>query len=282
MVQRFLLGVRTLLRGFGFWRRQPGVMLLGLVPAAIVWVVVLAALVALGVSLPTITVWATPFASGWVEPWASLTRTAVGAVILGGAIVLAAVTFTGLTLFVGDPFYERIWLAVERELGGEPTGDGIGFWRSAGDAVSFIALGVLVSIGVALSGLVPLIGGVLAPVLGVVLSGRLLAWELTGRAFESRGISAADRRALLRSHRVRLLGFGVATQLCFMVPLGAVITMPAAVAGATMLARTVLDDVAAREAARDAARPVVSPSPNAARGPGPAAGPDAASASPEG
>ncbi|MET4157151.1 EI24 domain-containing protein [Agromyces sp. PvR057] len=248
MVQRFLLGVRMLLRGFGFWRRQPGAMLLGLVPAAIVWVVVLAGLVALGVSLPGITVWATPFAADWVEPWATLTRTAIGALLLGGATVLAAVTFTGLTLMVGDPFYERIWLAVEQDLGGEPTGDGIGFWRSAGDAVSFIALGVLVSLGVGLSGLIPLIGGVLAPVLGVVLSGRLLAWELTGRAFEARGIEAAERAALLRGHRVRLLGFGIATQLCFMVPLGAIFTMPAAVAGATMLARTVLDDVAARAA----------------------------------
>ncbi|GAA1503787.1 CysZ protein [Agromyces terreus] len=248
MIQRFLLGVRTLLRGFGFWRRQPGTMMLGLVPAAIVWVVVLTALVALGFSLPGITVWATPFAAGWVEPWATIVRTAVGAVVLGGAIVLAAVTFTGLTLMVGDPFYERIWRAVEADLGGEPTGEGIGFWRSAGDAAGFIALGMLVSIGVALSGLLPIVGGVLAPVLGVVLSGRLLAWELTGRAFESRGIGADERSALLRGHRSRLLGFGIATQLCFMVPLGAIFTMPAAVAGATMLARGVLDDVAARPA----------------------------------
>ena len=73
MLQRFFLGVRMLLRGFGFWRRQPGAMLLGLVPAAIVWVVVLAALVALGVSLPSITVLVTPFAADWVEPWASIT-----------------------------------------------------------------------------------------------------------------------------------------------------------------------------------------------------------------
>ncbi|GAA1822955.1 EI24 domain-containing protein [Agromyces salentinus] len=254
MVRRFFLGVRMLLRGFGFWRRQPGAMLLGLVPAAIVWVVVLAGLVALGVSLPGLTVWATPFAAEWVEPWTTVVRTAVVAIVLGGAIVLAAVTFTGLTLLVGDPFYERIWRAVEADLGGEPTGDGLGFWRSARDAVGFIGLGILVSLGVGLSGFIPVIGGVLAPVLGVVLSGRLLAWELTGRAFESRGISSHDRAALLRGHRVRLLGFGIATQLCFMVPLGAIFTMPAAVAGATMLARTVLDDVAAR-AARSTAPP---------------------------
>jgi CysZ protein len=34
-----------------------------------------------------------------------------------------------------------------------------------------------------------------------------------------------------------VLGFGVATQLWFLVPLGGVLVMPAAVAGATILAR---------------------------------------------
>lgn len=254
MMRQFVVGVRALLRGFGFWRREPGVMLLGLVPAVIVWVVVVSGLVALGLNLPGLTEWATPFAATWVEPWATVLRTTLGAVVLGGAIVLAAVAFTGLTLMVGDPFYERIWRAVERDAGGEQPGNGLGFWRSAADAAGFIGLGILISIGVAFSGLVPLIGGLLAPVLGVLLAGRLLAWELTGRAFESRGIAASERSALLRGHRARLLGFGVATQLCFMVPLGAIFTMPAAVAGATMLARTVLDEVAA-DGRRDAPKP---------------------------
>ena len=88
-----------------------------------------------------------------------------------------------------------------------------------------------------------------APVLGILLSGRLLATELSSRAFEARGIPSTDRRMLLRGHRAKLLGFGVATQLCFMVPLGAVLTMPAAVAGSTILARSVLDAAAAARAA---------------------------------
>jgi CysZ protein len=89
---------------------------------------------------------------------------------------------------------------------------------------------------------------VAAPVLGILLSGRLLAMELSSRAFEARGIPASHRRMLLRGHRSKLLGFGVATQLCFMVPLGAVLTMPAAVAGSTILARSVLDAAAGRSA----------------------------------
>ena len=37
------------------------------------------------------------------------------------------------------------------------------------------------------------------------------------------------------------ISFGIATQLCFLVPLGAVVAMPAAVAGSTLLARSLLD-----------------------------------------
>lgn len=241
MLRRFLSGAALLLRGFGFWRRRPGVMALGLIPAAIVFAVVLAALVALGIQLPAIVEWATPFAERWDAFWSTSLRIAIAAVTFAGAVLLAAVTFTALTLAVGDPFYERIWRAVELDLGGEVPDRGAGFWRAAIDAAALIALGVASTLVVGLIGLVPLIGSVAAPVLGVALSGWLLARELTARAFEARGIAAADRKAVLRGHRARMLGFGVATQLCFMVPLGAVIAMPAAVAGSTMLARAALD-----------------------------------------
>ena len=43
--------------------------------------------------------------------------------------------------------------------------------------------------------------------------------------------------ALLRPHRSRVLGFGMATQAFFLIPLGAIVVMPAAVVGATMLGR---------------------------------------------
>jgi CysZ protein len=241
-VGRFFSGVGMLLRGFGFWSKRPGAMFLGLVPAAIVFILVLGALVALGFSMPGLTDWLTPFADEWDDPWPTLVRSAIGAIIFAAAIVLAAVTFTAVTLAVGDPFYERIWRAVEVELGGAVPEHGTGFWRSVRDSIVLIAAGLITAIGVALTGFVPVIGAVLAPVLGVTLSGRLLALELSSRPFEARGIARSGRRALLRGHRAELLGFGIATQLCFMIPLGAIVTMPAAVAGSTLLARSALDD----------------------------------------
>ena len=96
----------------------------------------------------------------------------------------------------------------------------------------------------ALIGLVPVVGGVLGTVFAVLLTGWLLADELTSRALTARGMVPAARRRLMRRHRARMVGFGVATQLCFLVPLGAVATMPAAVAGATLLARSLLEPAA--------------------------------------
>ena len=107
-----------------------------------------------------------------------------------------------------------------------------------------IVLGILVALLTLVLGFIPLVGGAIATVVGVLLSGRLLARELAGRAFDARGLSHDERQRLLASGRARVLGFGVATQLCYMVPLGAVITMPAAVAGSTMLARTLTDRTA--------------------------------------
>ncbi|MRG61223.1 hypothetical protein GE115_15315 [Agromyces sp. CFH 90414] len=241
MLRELAAGFGLLARGFGFWRRRPAIMLLGLVPAAITFVLLVTALIALGLALPGLVDWATPFADGWDEIWRTLLRVSLAVVALGGAAVLAAVTFTAITLLIGDPFYERIWRAVEEDLGGDvPETDG-GFWRAVGDALELISLGLVVAIGVGLVGFIPLVGGAIAAVLGVVLTGNLLARELATRAFEARGLPLEARRALLRSRRWRVLGFGVATQLCFLVPLGAIATMPAAVAGATMLARQLLE-----------------------------------------
>ncbi|KQZ85130.1 hypothetical protein ASD56_01825 [Microbacterium sp. Root166] len=216
-------------------------MALGLIPAAIVGALFLAGLITLGAFLPAITEAMTPFADGWPGVWATVIRVTVGTALMGAALVLVAVSFTALTLLIGEPFYERIWRAVEAELGTADIDAPYGFWRSVADTLALLARGLGVAALAALIGLVPVVGGILATVFAVLFTGHLLATELTSRALTARGIPPAARRALMKRHRARVLGFGVATQLCFMVPLGAVGTMPAAVAGATVLARSLLE-----------------------------------------
>jgi CysZ protein len=247
-MREFGVGVRMLLRGFGMWRRIPRAMAWGLVPALIVAALFAAALVALGFAVPGIAEAVTPFADGWTPFWAEAVRVLVGAATFGAGVLLAAVSFTAVTLLVGDPFYERIWRAVEREtVGGTPEGEG-GFWQAVGDSIRLVLKGVAAAVVAWALGLVPVIGGLVGLVLGIAFTGWLLADELSSRALAARGITGRERSALLRSSRARALGFGVATQLCFLVPLGAVAVMPAAVAGSTLLAHSLL-----RDAGRDPA-----------------------------
>jgi CysZ protein len=215
-------------------------MLWGLLPAAIVSLVLGAALVALATQLPWITQAVTPWADSWPGVWTVLIRVALGTAVFGAALALTAVTFTALTLIVGEPFYERIWRAVEHAEGGTVPEASPGFWRSVGDGLDLVVRGAGVGILSFLVGLIPVVGGIAGAVLGVVLTGRLLADELSSRALAARGIDRRTRRRLLRTRRARALGFGVATQVCFLVPLGAVFTMPGAVVGATLLARELL------------------------------------------
>jgi CysZ protein len=101
---------------------------------------------------------------------------------------------------------------------------------------------ILIAIALFVIGFVPVVGQILVPVLGAFFGGWFLTLELTGLAFEGRGMTLKDRRIALRSRRARTLGFGVASYVSFLIPLGAVIMMPAAVAGATLLARSALGE----------------------------------------
>ncbi len=239
-MREFGRGMRTLVRGVALWRRIPRAMAWALVPAALVALVFGAALVALILALPPLVEAVTPFAAGWAPVWAGIVRVGLALATVGAALALAAVSFTAVTLVVGEPFYDRVWRATEVETTGAVPDTGYGFWRAAGDGLLLLVRGIGVAVLAWLVGLLPLVGGIAGAIIGVALTGWLLADELSSRALSARGIDRARRRRMLRGARAHTLGFGVATQLCFLVPLGAVAVMPAAVAGSTLLAQDLL------------------------------------------
>lgn len=245
MVREFFTGVRMLLRGFGLWRRNPGLMLLGLIPALLAIVIIAVLLIPYGFALGPITGWLTPFAETWDTPWRMLVRGALALVLFIAAAALSVATFTALSLAIGSPFYDRIWREVEAEFGGAPEGRS-SFAASLGESMRLIGFGAINAVIVLLLGLIPVAGSVIALVTGLVLSGRLLARELSGRSFDARAIDRTGRSRVIKVSRARTLGFGVATQLCFMIPFGALLTMPAAVGGATYLARSLIERADAR------------------------------------
>ncbi|CAN5551008.1 EI24 domain-containing protein [soil metagenome] len=233
-------GAGYLGRGFAFLRARPRLLVLGMLPALLVLLVLTALFVVFAFRLGDLVGWLTPFADDWAGALRGLVRLLLGAALVVGVLMLFSALFVGLTLTVGDPFYARIWRETEAHLGGAVPAYEVSFLQSARDGLVLSAVGLGCSLLVVLSGFVPLVGPAFGVVLGTALSGRLVARELLGRPLEARGMDKAAQDALLRPHRSRVLGLGVATQLCFAIPFGAVLVMPSAVVAATMLARDVL------------------------------------------
>ena len=228
------------------WRKAPALMLLGVVPALIVGTAFIFAIVAIGLNLEFIAGAITPFANEWDEPYRVGVRVLAGLAFLAAAILLLIYLFTTVTLIVGEGFYERIWRDVEGQYGPVPDAAEMGFWKSLGsgiaDGLRMLVPTALIGVSLFLLGFIPLAGTAIAAVLGALVGGWFLAVELTGFAFNGRGWSLRERRRALRGRRAMTVGFGVATYLLFFVPLGAILVMPAAVAGATLLSRRVLGE----------------------------------------
>jgi CysZ protein len=217
---------------------------LGVIPALISGLLYAAALITLVVFVDDLAGTVTWFADDWSTGWRNAMRIFAGLALVGVAGMFSVLTFTAVTLLIGDPFYEKISQLAEARFGGVPDEVEVPWWRSLGrslvDSLRLIGMGVLLSIPLLLLGFVPVAGQVLGAVLGSAVAGWLLAVELTGVPFQRRGRRLPDRRAALRGHRALTLGFGVAVFVSFLIPLGAVLLMPAAVAGAALLSRRAL------------------------------------------
>ncbi|MET8334230.1 EI24 domain-containing protein [Streptosporangium canum] len=243
----FTDGIGFFLQGVRWVARNPRWWLFGLIPALIVFVLYAVGLYFLGTNLGGLAEWATPFASGWGEAARKTLRALVGLLIFGTGLVLSVVTFTAVTLIVGEPFYEKLSEKVEETYGEVPSGHELPLWKSIPRSVkdSLITLGyvLLFTIPLFFLGFVPVIGQTVVPVLGALVSGFFLTVELTTLAMERRGMARKNRFALLRRNKASALGFGVLVFLLFLVPLVAVVAMPAAVAGGAIMVRAKLAPV---------------------------------------
>jgi CysZ protein len=239
LLREFAAGFGHLFQGFTYWKRRPGLMSLGLLPAAIVALVLGGLLILLAANLERIVEWATPFAQNWDITWVVILRVTLAVALFAVATICSAFAFTALSLIAGEPVYQKIWHEVEKEFGPVPDREP-GFWRAVGDAGRLVLQAIIAAIVVAIIAFIPVVGPPIAAVGGYLVSSRIIALELTARALEARGINHSERLRLVRSLSPRVIGFGVAVHLAYLIPLGAVLVMPSAVAGATLLGRHIV------------------------------------------
>jgi CysZ protein len=245
VIRDLTIGAGLLVRGLGICLRHPRLFSLGMLPALIAGLFYAAALTTLIIFVDDLAGAVTWFADDWSSAWRDTIRILAGLALLGVAGLISVLTFTAVTLLIGDPFYERISELVESRFGGVPGGAvETVWWRSLGrslvDSIRLITIGLLLGIPLLFVGFIPVAGQILGIVLGGAVGGWVLALELTGVPFQRRGQRLRHRREVLGRHRAMALGFGAAVFVSFLIPLGAVLLMPAAVAGAALLARKAL------------------------------------------
>ncbi|MFD3581624.1 EI24 domain-containing protein [Streptomyces sp. NPDC058683] len=225
----------------------------GLLPGLITLVLYAAALVALAIWGEDLVAWATPFADDWSSPWLGLFRGFLTAVLFALGLLLAVLTFTAVTLLVGQPFYETLSEKVDADVSPDGTApeSGLPLWRelwiSARDSLRVLVRAGLWGLLLFALGFLPLVGQTVVPVIGFFVTGFFLTEELAAVALQRRGVDLRARLALLRSRRTLVWGFGTPLALAFLVPFVAVFLMPGAVAGATLLARDLLGEETAQE-----------------------------------
>lgn len=242
------VGFRYLVQGqrwVGRHGRQYGV---GLLPGLIALLLYAAALVALALWGADFVAWATPFADDWSSPWQGLFRGFLTAVLFGLSLLLAVLTFTAVTLLIGQPFYENLSEKVDRDVSPDGTAPESGLplvrelWISARDSLRIVVRAALWGVLLFALGFIPVLGQTVVPVIGVCVTGFFLTEELAAVALQRRGVELRQRLALLRSRKTLVWGFGTPLGLAFMVPFVAVFLMPGAVAGATLMARDLMGE----------------------------------------
>ncbi|MGA6157399.1 EI24 domain-containing protein [Stenotrophomonas sp. NPDC087984] len=240
--------MRDLVSGFGYlmkgqrWAARHGRWWgFGMIPALITLVGYAAALVALFFWTDDVIAWATPFADDWSSPWLGVFRGALTILFAATCLFLAIITFTAVTLLVGQPFYESLSEAVDRSEGGAVPESGLStwaeLWTGLREAIALLIRVTLWSVLFFALGFIPGIGQTVIPVLAFCVTAFFLTEELTSIALLRRGVLLKERRRMLRSRRLLSLGFGVPLSVLFLIPLVAVFLMPGAVAGATLLVR---------------------------------------------
>lgn len=237
MVSEYSAGARSFLAGFRMWRSRPRLMALALLPAVGVLVVMVGLLSWLGTWLVGLIPGWTGFADAWPGWAAGLLRFAMASGITLALALVLIISYTAITLAVGDPLYARISTATDELLGGPVPNHSAGWSTWLSDALRLALHGLIGGLLVGLIGFVPGIGTVVAAVAGFTLSSWLLATGLVAGALERRGHDRRARTRLRRSRPWRVLGFGAVAQALFLIPGGAVLMMPAAASGATRLAR---------------------------------------------
>jgi CysZ protein len=239
-VRDFLTGAGYFGRGLGLLISRPKLLVTGMLPAVLTTALLLGGTIALFANISHVAALVTPFANNWPGGWRLAARVAAELTLAGAAVLLGLIGFTTITLIVGGPFYEHIAERIEDDLGVSEGHVGSPWWKllllGVRDGVVLLLRSLAFSVLLFAAGFLPVVGQSVVPVLVVLVTAWFMTLEVAAVPFYRRGIDLRGRTAMLRSRRTLAVGLGVPAVLLSMIPLMAIVAMPAAFAGGVLVA----------------------------------------------
>lgn len=236
VVVQFFSGFFAIARGVSFLWRTPAAWGLAAVPMAVCLLLSMASIAGSVHFIPQL------LAAVWPGLGDTLGSFGAGfvrfiAILIAALIGLYVAAF--ITPLLSAPALDHLVSVRERALGA-PQRPAAGFLREVSCALQaqLVAIGVFSPILLILTILewaLPPAAVATLPLKFLVLA-VLLAWSLLDYPLSLRGAALATRVRLMRSGAARVLGFGTALALVFMVPLFPLLLLPAAVAAAAEIA----------------------------------------------
>src|SRR5262249_18803592 len=146
----FFTGIGLLGKGLAMYSRSPRLLLLGILPAFIAFVLLCTGFVLVLWFIGPESRWVTWYADDWDPGVRDAIRILAGLAIVVGFTFLAIISYTALALAIGDPFYERISQRVEARYGDGGDTVNLPWWkelaRSIGEAVRLLLFSVVIAV----------------------------------------------------------------------------------------------------------------------------------------
>lgn len=233
MIGDVTIGIQALARGVRLLNK-PGVRIYVIVPLCIN-LVLFGALIWYGYSLfQPLVEWMMSFVPGFLDFLEWLIWIFFGTL----AAVTVFFSFTPVANIVAAPFNALMSEKIEMHLTGKAPDSDISFARMALDAIGSqlrkLVYILLWALGLFLISLVPVIN-LVAPLLWVVFGSWLLSLEYFDYPMGNHDLVFAEEKRRLGARRGIALGFGGGVMVLTSIPVVNFITMPVAVAGATLL-----------------------------------------------
>lgn len=165
--------------------------------------------------------------------------TMVGILLFLASILVVLFGFVAIGLIVAAPFNDMLASAIERKVTGNVAEVKMSLLKLAGHTMKNeakkMSIIITVQLALLLVNLVPGIGQAIFLIASPCFMALVMTYEFTGYTLDRRGLSFAQKRAYLKSHLGRSMGFGLAVAATVLIPLLNFMLLPLAVAGGTLM-----------------------------------------------